>query len=170
MRHILLIAAACLVLGCEAKIGTGEEGGSAQNVSVEGKAEAGTISIDAPGFDMKLKIPEVVQAGIGAETDIIYPGAKLAGLHVQGNAAGSGGNGVELRFTSPDAPNTVADWYRDPARAATLTGVAVAAQGTGFTISGSNKDSGDPFTLTLRPANGGGTEGVLALKDRGRAG
>jgi hypothetical protein len=162
-------AALALLAACEMKVGTDEAGkaGGQTGVFAEGKAQDGSISIDAPGFDMKLNIPDALRAEIGADGDVLYPGSKLAGLHVQANdGSGAGEDSVELRFTTADAPAKVAAWYRDPAQAKELTVSSAQARGQGYDISGTSKGDGDPFTLTLTPAAGGGTEGRILLQDR----
>jgi hypothetical protein len=156
-----------LLSGCEMQIGDGEQGKARteQVASAEGKSEAGAISIDAPGFDMKLNIPEALRAEIGSEGDVIYPGSKLGGLHVQAGQNKDGGQGsVELRFATADAPAKVAAWYRDPAQAKELTVTTVQQQGQGYRIVGTSKGDNDPFELILTPA-GGGTEGRIVLQD-----
>jgi hypothetical protein len=158
-----------LLAACEMQIGDQEQAKARteQVASAEGKSEAGAISIDAPGFDMKLNIPEALRAELGSEGDVIYPGSKLGGLHVQASKNQAGGQGsVELRFTTADAPAKVAAWYRDPAQARELTVTAAQQQGQGYRIVGTSKGDNDPFTLTLTPAGGGGTEGRIVLQDR----
>lgn len=170
LRTLFLGAAALALLGgCEMKVGTDDkaEGNAQQAVSADGKSEDGSISIDAPGFDMKLNIPDALRAQVGADGDVLYPGSKLAGLHVQANdGGGSGEDSVELRFTSADAPAKVAAWYRDPNQAKELNVAAAERQGQGYRITGTSKGDSDPFTLTLTPAAGGGTEGRIVLQDR----
>lgn len=166
----LPLAAAALLAGCDVKVGKDKEPQTGPaSASAEGKAEDGSISIDAPGFDMKLNIPDAIRANVGTDGDILYPGAKLSGLHVQANAdkGGSDQDSVELRFTASEAPAAVAAWYRDPARAKQLSVSSAEQQGAGYRIAGTSKDDGDPFTLTLTPASGGGTEGRIMLQDRG---
>lgn len=168
IRSPACLLAALLLAACEAKVGMDDQSGTA--ASAAGKAESGTLSIDTPGFDMKLKIPEAIRAEIGGDNDVIYPGSTLGGLHVAAQADGGGGNGsVEMRFTSPDAVDKVAAWYRDPARAADLKVASAGRQGEAVVMNGVTVDrdgGGGPFTLRLRP-NAGGTEGVLTLSDRG---
>lgn len=164
----LSLAALALLAACEMKIGKDEEKAGAQpSTTAEGKSEDGSISIDAPGFDMKLNIPDALQAQVGADGDVLYPGSKLAGLHVQANdGSGAGDDSVELRFTTTDAPAKVAAWYRDPAQAKELAVTSAQQQGQGYRIAGTSKGDADPFTLTLAPAAGGGTEGRIVLQDR----
>lgn len=169
---LLAITALALLGACEMKIGKDEkaEGApqEAASASAAGKAEEGSISIDAPGFDMKLNIPEALQAQIGADGDILYPGSKLSGLHVQADEGkGPEQGSVELRFTAADPPGKVAAWYRDPAQAKELTVSSAQQEGQGYRITGTSKGDSDPFTLTLTPAAGGGTEGRIVLQDRG---
>lgn len=164
-----LAAALTLLAACEMKIGKDdkEQPGAQQTASAEGRSEDGTISIDAPGFDMKLNIPDALRAQVGTDGDVLYPGSKLAGLHVQANdGGGSGEDSVELRFTTADTPAKVAAWYRDPNQAKELTITSAQQQGQGYRIVGTSKGDGDPFTLTLTPAAGGGTEGRILLQDR----
>jgi hypothetical protein len=165
----LPIAALALVAACEMKINADEkaEAGGQPAASATGKAEEGSISVDAPGLDLKLNIPDALRAQVGADGDILYPGSKLAGLHVQANdGSGAGEDSVELRFTAPDPVAKVAGWYRDPGQAKELTIASAAQQGQGYRIAGTSKGDGDPFTLVLMPAAGGGTEGRIVLQDR----
>ena len=169
-RWIGAAAALALLGACEAKIGDGSADANSAapaNVSAEGKAEEGQLSIKAPGFDLKLDIPTGVsnEAQIDSDSRIMYPGAKLAGMHVEATGkAGGDRSAVELRFTSPDAPAQVANWYRDPARADGFTLRSTAPEGAGWAIAGTDKENGDPFTVRLAPAAGGGTDGRLTLE------
>jgi hypothetical protein len=70
--------------------------------------------------------------------------------------------GLELRFTSPDAPDKVAAWYRAPERARHFTVSDVKQEGPVLLLSGTRKDDGGALTLRLVP-QGGGTEGRLNL-------
>ena len=166
---LTLATVLALLSACEMKVGgeDKEKQGAQQTASAEGKSEEGSISIDAPGFDMKLNIPDALRAEVGADVDVLYPGSKLAGLHVQANdGSGSGEDSVELRFTTADAPAKVAAWYRDPNQAKELTITSAQQQGQGYRIIGTSNGDSDPFTLTLTPATGGGTEGRILLQDR----
>ena len=167
--RLLSVAALALLAACEMKVGGDEKaeaGKQGAAASAEGKSEQGSISIDAPGFDMKLNIPEALQAQVGADGEMLYPGSKLAGLHVQANdGSGAGEDSVELRFTTADAPAKVAAWYRDPNQAKELNVASAEQQGQGYRITGTSKGGSDPFTVTLTPATGGGTEGRIVLQD-----
>lgn len=166
LRSNLLVSGLLLLGACEAKVGT--QGGEAPARSVSGKAEAGTLSIDAPGLDVKLQFPDSIRAEIGGDTAIVYPGATLGGMHVAANADGNGraSGSVEMRFMTPDRLDKVLAWYRDPARAAELAVASAVREGTGAVITGTSANAGDPFTLRLIPADGGGTEARLVLRDR----
>jgi hypothetical protein len=169
-----LAAGAALLGGCNAQIGTGggEEGGSkaaAAASSAAGKAEDGKFSIKAPGVDLKFDIPDALaeRAEIQGNSDILYPGAKLGGMHVEGGTDGGKGGGVELRFASTDAPDKVAAWYRDAARAADFAIISERKEGTGILLSGKQAGKSDSFAVRLTPAGGGGTDGRLLLGDGG---
>ena len=174
-RSILLLAACALVGACEAKVGKPADGKAAKGdesaaAPAEGKSKEGEFSIKAPGFDMKIDIPAGVTSRGESDSDLLYPGSTLSGMHVEAgkdSAKGKGSGGVELRFTTADSADKVAAWYRDPARASGFSIVGQRQEGGALVISGTEKDGGDPFTLRLSPRGGGGTEGRLTLTDRG---
>ncbi len=168
----LLAGAAWLVLlgGCEAKVGPSADNASADGnaqVSAEGKSEDGKVRIDTPGFDLTINIPKEAMRTGRADSDSgpLYPGASIGGVHVAGGAEGGEGE-VELRFTSPDAPEKVAAWYRDPARADRFSLTADGREGNGFVLAGTEKDGGDHFKVRLAPASGGGTDGRLMVASK----
>ena len=167
-----VIAAALALTACEARLGhDGNQAGS-ENVSAEGKAEEGQLSISAPGFEMKLNIPERLrrEAGIDDDSGIIYPNGQFSGIHVQGGRDGESGRSegeVELRFTSNDPSDQVARWYRDPARASDFSVGGAGREGEDFVISGTRKDDRGQFRVRLSPRAGGGTDGRVVLADGG---
>jgi hypothetical protein len=170
----VLLAAFALVTACEGRIGkngeTGsvEAGGSATASSASGKSEEGKLSIKAPGFDMKINIPEGLADQTDTDSELIYPGASLGGMHIEAGSekAGKRNSGVELRFTSSDPIQKVEAWYRDPARAGGFSTASTSREGGAIVISGTQKSDGDPFNLRLSPTPAGGTEGRLTLTDR----
>lgn len=171
VRTIALFGA--LALGaCDAKIGRGDaETGNAVAASAEGKAEDGKISVKAPGLDLSFSVPKGIADKVQVDTDseLLYPGATMRGVHVSQGSRGDSGEGeseAEIRFTSPDAPEKVAAWYRDAARAGDFTLAPADREGNGATISGTTRDRGD-FRLHLAPASGGGTAGRLIVRDKG---
>jgi hypothetical protein len=165
---MLGLGAMAILAACEMKIGKDEEGGAkaqqqaASDEPAAGKAEAGKFSVKGPGFDMKINLPQGVAETDGAN-DLFYPGAEISGLHIE---AAKPSSGVELRFTSADAPAKVAAWYRDPARATGFQIGSEKQEGDAITIAGTQKSDGDPFSVRLSPAGDGGTEGRLTLSDR----
>ncbi len=172
-KPLALICALALLSACEAKLGKeadkGEPAqGKSELASAEGKAEDGQFSIKAPGLDMKIDIPAGVTSHGDSDSDVLYPGSTLSGMHIEGARGGGESKGnaaIELRFTTPDAPEKVAAWYRDPARASGFAVSGIRREEGGFLISGTEKKDGDAFTLRLSP-KGVGTEGRLTLTDR----
>lgn len=167
-----LLLAGALLSACEARLGHRDEASNAtSNVSAEGKAEEGQLSVSAPGFEMKLDIPESIrrQAGIDDDSGLFYPNGQFSGIHVQGGRDGADGRSegeVELRFTTNDSPEVVTRWYRDPARASDFTVAGAGREGRDFLISGTAKDGGGDFRVRLSPNPAGGTEGRVLLADR----
>ena len=167
-----------LLAACEARIGKEDaaDGGadraapaaSAGKSLAEGKAEDGTFSLDAPGFDLKIAIPAGMAERAEADGDIIYPGSRISGMHIEADGGGAGerASGVELRFASPDDPAKVAAWYRASGAKGELAITSEARDGEAFVISGTQKGDGDPFTVRLGPKAGGGTDGRVTLTDR----
>lgn len=172
-RILLPIAVAALLLtACEGRIGMDEGNAAAETngvaASAEGKAEDGRVTIKAPGIDMSINIPESIRTrtNVDGDSKIIYPGATLSGMHVQGGSGDLGNSGVEIRFTSADAPDRVAAWYRDSARAGDFAIRSASSVGNSQVISGITSGEEDPFTLRLNPGASGGTDARLALSDR----
>jgi hypothetical protein len=163
------LAAAALLGACEARFGN-DAGPVAENATAAGRAEEGRVTVEAPGFNMSIDIPESVQADAQIDDDsgLVYPGSTLAGLHVQGRPEGAGGQGdgeVEMRFTSPDAPERLAAWYRDPTRAPDFTIESSSRAGSAFVISGRGREDGERFTVHIAPRGGGGSEARMLLAD-----
>ena len=162
-------AAALLLVACEARIGN-DAPPVAENATAEGRAEEGRFTIEAPGFNMSIDIPEGIRTRADIESDgLVYPGATFSGMHVQGGREGADGEHdgeVEIRFTSGDAPDRVVAWYRDSARGDDFTVQAARQEGGGFVVSGTGRSDGEPFTLRIAPGEGGGTEARLLLSDR----
>lgn len=167
-RLLPLAAAAALALtACEARLGN--DAAPAGNGSAEGKAEEGRLSIHAPGFDMKISIPEGIrrEAGIDDDSGVIYPNSTLSGMHVEGGRDEGRSDGeVELAFTSPDAPDLIARWYQDPGRAGHFTVATANRQGAAFVIAGTTSDRDGHFRVHLTARQGGGTEARVVLSDR----
>lgn len=161
------VAAIALLGACEARFGNDAATVDA-NATAENRSEAGKMTIEAPGFNLQMDIPESVlnDADMDGDSALFYPGAQFGGIHIQGGRDAGGQDGVELRFTTGDDIARVAAWYRDPARDAHFTVASAVAEGNGFVLSGTDKSDNDPFTLRIAPRAGGGTEARLFLTDR----
>ena len=164
---VIAAAAAALLAACEARVGNDAGSG---DPSAAGKAEEGQLTVDTPGFEMKIDIPHGLrgEANFDEESGLVYPGSSFSGIHVAGGSEGSDGRSqgeVELRFTSPDAPDRVAAWYRDPARASDFAVASAAREGDAIVISGTGRRDNEQFRVRLAPRAGGGTDGRLLLRD-----
>jgi hypothetical protein len=162
-----LLATACLVCGCEAKIGNSANATDSNGqASAEGKAKEGQVALSVPGFDLKLNIP-LDRAKTDSDDKILYPGSTVTGMYIAAHPrekTGSDGE-VELRFASPDPPERVAGWYRDPARAADFALSSDGKEGSAFVMAGTRKDDDGGFRLRLEP-KGNGTDGRILLRDK----
>ena len=164
-----MFALAASVLACSGCGGPGEEDNlvaSNQSVSAEGKAQEGKISVKAPGVDITISVPKELtgEAKAGKDSKILYPGATLAGMAIAADDKDrQGDTDVEMRFKTADSPDTVAAWYRDPARADGFRLDSAKREGTEFVFTGVQRRDNHPFKVTLGPGAGGGTEGRLRI-------
>lgn len=171
MRRALLVPL-CLVLlaGCEMRIGD-DAAPVADNAGASGKAENGQLTIEAPGFNLSVTVPEGMTERTSVDDDngLVYPGATIAGVHVQGRREERDGHGgeVELRLTSGDAPGRVAAWYRDAARADRFSVASTTRDGDATVIRGTGRRDNERFTLRIAPRAGGGSDMRLLLADAG---
>lgn len=168
-RLLFPAAAAALALtACEARFGN--DARPSANGSAENKAEEGQLSINAPGVEMKINIPEGLrrEAHMNDDSGLIYPGATMSGIHVEGGREEGKSDGeVELRFNSADPPDTVARWYQDPARASDFTIAAASREGPAYVFTGTKKNGDGRFRIRLAPRQSGGTDGRVLLSDSG---
>ena len=162
------IAAIALLGACEARIGN-DAPPIAENATASGRAEEGRVTVEAPGFNMSISIPEGLrsEANMDDNDGLIYPGSNFSGIHVLGrdeNKAGGGQSEVELRFTSADPVERVVVWYLDPARGPEFTISSTARRGNDFVINGTRREDNGRFTLRLA-ARGSGVDARLLLVD-----
>ena len=165
-------AAAALLFACDSKAPQEEavDDPAGNQASAEGKAEEGKISHKMPGLDMTLSLPKGVTDEARAERDskLLYPGSTLRGMAI---AAGpdsdkSSDSEVEIRFSTPDPVDTVAAWYRDPARKEGFQLERAAKQGDAWLVTGVQKRDEHRFRLRLSPRSGQGTNGQLTVRHR----
>jgi hypothetical protein len=174
LKASLPVCAALAAAGCSMPSGEAERREADNQIAqakagAEGKAEEGRVSIQAPGVDIAINVPDAMRGRARANTrnDMLPPGTQVSGLHVQGDGGdpSRGRDSVELRFTSAEAPERVAAWYRDPARRGKFTISSARREGGSIVLAGTSKDGG-PLTVRLSPDAGSGTDGRLILVDR----
>jgi hypothetical protein len=159
-RRLALLGACFILTGCEASFGPDKEGEAER-----GTAEANTLSLEAPGVDVKLDIPSIEKFATveaGSDSDLLYPGSQLGALHI--DARDNDGR-VELRFTSSDSLDLVTRWYRDPGRSEHFTIESDRRDGSAHVLDGRSRDGGGRFRLRLEPNAGGGTAGRLVFAE-----
>jgi hypothetical protein len=152
-RLKLLIASGALALaGCGAP--DEDEASAARNAAAGSKAENGQLTVRAEGVDLKIDIPAPLRRMAGDRySALLYPGAVVAG----------GGQGD--RFHSDAAPERVARWYRERARASRFTVATVEREGPAVVLTGATR-SGDRLRVRLTPGAGGGTDGRIVVTPR----
>jgi hypothetical protein len=149
-RFALFAAASAFALsGCGT--GEGNESANAANAMPPSKNENGQLTARVQGVDLKVNLPPPIQRMTDGG-DYLYPGAR----------AERGGEG--RRFHSDDPPETVAGWYRDPARSR-LTIATVERQGPAFVLTGGARN-GDALRIRLFPGAQGGTDGTVVVTAR----
>ena len=174
LKSAIPLCAAAAAAGCSMPSGEAERREADNQMrevkaGAEGKAEEGRLSIQAPGVDIAINVPDAMRGRARAETnsEMLPPGSQVSGLHVQGDGGdpAQGRDSVELRFSSADAPERVAAWYRDPARRENFTISGARREGGAIVLTGAGKDGG-PITVRLSAGAGAGTDGRLILVDR----
>jgi len=168
LLNLAATTAALILTACEARIGNDVQPNG--NVSAENKAEEGQVSINAPGVQMKINIPEGLrrEASIHDDGGLVYPGSTMSGMHIEGGSDGRQGGSdgqVELRFTTADSADAVARWYQDPARAPDFTISSATRNGAAYIFAGIRKDGDGRFRIQIAPRQGGGTDGRVLLSD-----
>jgi hypothetical protein len=163
---------ALLLAACNAKSDEKAEKAEASwdaDAEKDGKRKSVEVTMDSDSGDYGLKLPGGVGGSLKLPPGLMnkadfeingvkpYPGAKIASVKINATEGeGKKRSNVVIRFDTPDAPATVADWYEQAFKA---KGAAVTRNGT--TLSGTTRDD-DAFTIELA-AKGEGTTGTLTL-------
>ena len=147
-RFALLAAASALALsGCGA--GDADESANGANAMPPSKTENGQLTVRAQGVDLKINLPPPIRR-MTEDDDFLPPRART-----QRGGAGR-------RFHSDDAPETVAAWYRDAARANRFTVSSVTRDGNAWVLAGTARGGGT-LGVRLEPGAGGGTDGTVVI-------
>jgi hypothetical protein len=148
-------AAATALAGCGAP--AENEAAANRNAVAESRAENGQLTVRAQGVDLKIDLPAPLRrmAGNDGNRAFVYPGA----------AGGARADRGVIAFHSDDPPETVARWYRDPARANRFSVTADEREGAAVVLAGTARN-GDGLAIRLAPGEGGGTDGRIAVTAR----
>jgi hypothetical protein len=173
MRRALILpafAASVLLSACEMRLGN-DAPPVGENASAAGRAQDGQMTIEAPGFNLSVTVPEGMseRSEVGDDSGLVYPGARVTGLHVQGgrDRGSNGRDEVELRLASADAPDRILAWYRDPARADRFTLSATTQEDGATVLTGTGRRDNERFTLRINAREGGGSNMRLLIADGG---
>lgn len=138
-----LLASALALSGCSRD---GNESADADG-NVSGRTENGQLTARVQGVDLKVNLPPPIRRMTEAD-DFLPPRARSV-------------RGPGQRFHSDDSIETVAAWYRDPARANHFTIDHVSRNGSAVTLSG-HAASGNLIEVRLAPGAQGGTDGTVS--------
>jgi hypothetical protein len=152
---IAAAAAATGLAGCGAP--AENEAAANRNAVAESRAENGQLTVRAQGVDLKIDLPPPLRrmARDDGNRAFVYPGA----------AAETRAEGDVIAFHSEDAPETVARWYRDPARANRFSVTNDERQGAAIVLAGIARN-GDGLGVRLAPGESGGTDGRVVVTAR----
>ena len=143
----LIAAASALALpGCGA--GDDTESANAANAMPASRTENGQLTARVQGVDLKVNLPPPIRR-MTEDDELLPPRARSE----------RGGEG--RRFHSDDPPETVAAWYRDPARASRFRIVSATSEGATLILAGTGRDGG-ALSIRLAPGAQGGTDGTIA--------
>ena len=147
-RFVLFTAVSALALsGCGAD--GDNESANAANAARPSRTENGQLTVRAQGVDLKINLPPPIRR-MAEDDDLLPPRAHSR----------RGGEG--RRFHSDDPPETVAAWYRDPARASRFSISGATREGNAIVLAGSPRGGG-ALSVRLAPAEGGGTDGTVQV-------
>ena len=148
-RFVPLIAAAPALALAGCNTGGDNESANAANAMPPSRTENGQLTVRAQGVDLKINLPPPIRR-MTEDDDFLYPRARTR----------RGGEG--RRFHSDDPPETVAAWYRDPARASRFTIAGAGSEGAVLVLTGSARGGG-ALTVRLAPGEQGGTDGTVVV-------
>lgn len=160
MSRLTLPIAACAA-ATFALAGCGEpaenEASANRNAIAESRTENGQLKVRAQGVDLKIDLPPPLRRMADGDGNraFVYPGA----------ADEARAEGGVIAFHSDDAPEAVARWYRDPARAARFSVATDERQGSAIRLAGTARN-GDRLAIRLTPAAAGGTDGRVVVTAR----
>jgi hypothetical protein len=167
MRKTLLCTLPLLALAaCHVDVNDADANGSDGNVHIAmgddagGNSSAGTnkISINVPGFNANVSLPEINLGGhLDMEGIKVAPDTRVTGFDAFANDKDGDKKGsAKIAFTNPRAPGALVDYYKG----------AVADAGFGDIVAGADtltaKKGDKSFTLAAS-ADGSGSKGTITM-------
>lgn len=152
--------------GSDASASTSSSSASASASSSDG--ESLSLSFNEEGINLNVDVPEkqwttAKGSGGAGNGEGLYPGTQVTGVNVNSETVNGKSSGqVRLNFTSPAAPDIVADYMVN-----TIRKKGGKATRKANTITATQTD-GDNYTVTLEPADGGKkTQGTMVIGKNG---
>ena len=164
-RLILCTLPLAALAACHADVNVSDSDNSqdGDNVHIamaDNKDGGSGVSVNVPGFDAKVSLPNINLAGhMDLDGIKLAPNSHVSGLNVdaQGNDKGGNGQGVvRMNFTNTDSSTTVLDHY---ARSAADAGYGDIAR-TGTSLSARKDDK--TFAVEIGP-DGQGSKGTITI-------
>jgi hypothetical protein len=145
--------------------GSGTAPETEEVLELRADSRSGELSIDLPqGAGASIRLPKAVASDMMADGKVdidgvgLYPGGKVTGLKVMAREAdGRKTETVEIGFTAPATPETVAKWYSD---------AFVASGGTASRVANrvlATSSEGATVTVELAREGEGASRGTLRV-------
>ena len=162
MRILMAPALALLLAACGS-----DEGGEGTSITLNASdgagqgvaAKDGRVTIDTPVFQGSFKLPKIKLDADDFEMNGVKlpPGSTIGAMNIDCNSEGENDGQLRVSFRSPMTAPAARDWFAPKLKDAGYT-----LQGAGNALTGKTNE-GKPFTLSLKDATPGASEGVITI-------
>lgn len=168
LQPILCTLPLIALAACHAKVDMGDAGndqdGDNVHIAMQDNKDGGSgVSVDAPGFNASVSLPNINLAGhVDLDGIKLAPNSHVSGLNVDAQDSKNGNDQgvVRMDFTNTDPPAAVIDHY---ARSAADAGYGDIVR-TGSSLSAKKDDK--TFAVEIA-SNGSGSKGTITITGKG---
>jgi len=140
--------------------GNGQDGDNVHIAMADTKDGGSGVSVNVPGFDAKVSLPNINLAGhMDLDGIKLAPNSHVNGMNVDAQSGKEGNGQVRMSFTNTDGPAAVLDHY---ARSAADAGYGDIVR-TGSSLSARKDDK--TFALEIGP-DGQGSKGTITISGK----